>query len=32
MSDLKLKELVIKTANCLKLKERNGLQIKLITD
>ena len=32
MSDLELEELAIKTANCLKFRERNGLQIKLITD
>ena len=32
MSDLELKELVIKTVNSLKFKERNRLQIKLVTD
>ena len=32
MSDLELKELVIETADCLKLEERKGLQIKLVTD
>ena len=32
MSDLELEELAIKTTNCLKFKERNGLQIKLVAD
>ena len=32
MSNLKLEELTIETMNYLKFKERNRLQIKLITD
>ena len=32
MSDLELEELTIETVNCLEFKERNRLQIKLITD
>ena len=32
MSNLKLEELIIETVNCLKYKERNRLQIKLVAD
>ena len=32
MGDLKLEELAIETVDCLVFGERNGLQIKLVTD